>query len=81
MRERGLSGKRLSKRIEQLADVGVRVRYRRDDGTVTLTSTRSTPWKLGDGTHVVALVGFAGGIWIDRVTVDRSAEREEVLGG
>lgn len=54
--------------------VGARVEVTRDDGRKTITSTRSAPWKLGDGTPVILLSGIAGGYLLTRVRVLSSDE-------
>lgn len=39
------------------------------DGRATITRTRSTVWKLGDGTPVVKVAGLDGGIALTHIEV------------
>lgn len=49
------------------APVGIEVVVREDNGTLTLTRTRSEPWQLGDGTLVVQIEGRIGGFAASRI--------------
>jgi len=47
---------------------GSRVLVIRDRGQAPcITETRSEPWALGDGQHVVSLKGQSGGYMLERV--------------
>ena len=51
---------------------GTDVSVRRDDGTATVTKTRSPAWLLGGHTAVVMVDGIAGGYLLERVSPIRS---------
>lgn len=53
------------------ADVrpGTPVHVRRDDGSVTVTQTRSEAWLLPSGTAVIQVVGISGCYALDRVSL------------
>jgi len=53
--------------LSTTAPSGTRVWVVEDDFSVTITDTRSEPWKLGHGQWVVLLVGRTGGFMIERV--------------
>ena len=46
---------------------GKKVKVYKDDGSIFETVARSEPWKLGDGTSVIAVEGIAGGYLLSRV--------------
>ena len=50
------------------------VKYHEDDGSVTLTRTRSEPWQLGHGQWVVKVIGKTGGV--DCAATSLSAARK-----
>lgn len=53
--------------IAEDAPSGLAVVVVEDDHSLTFTSTRSTPWRLGHGELVVSLTGRAGGFLASRV--------------
>lgn len=58
------------------ADVrpGTPVHVRRDDGSVTVTQTRSEAWLLPSGTAVIQVVGISGCYALDRVSLAGPAQ-------
>ena len=62
--------KRLYERIERWNDrvpTGAAVSYRKDDGTLVQTKTRSRATLLGNHTPVIWLDGVTGCVMLDRV--------------
>ena len=58
-------------RLQRNAPEGTPVLVIEDDGTITRCTTRSPPWKMGEGPWLVLLSGRTGGYALDRV-VDAS---------
>lgn len=47
---------------------GAAVNVERDDGTTTMTTTRSAAWVMGGHSAVIMLEGFSGAYSLQRVT-------------
>lgn len=61
--------KMTSQEWNRLHPVGIGVYLVEDDGSVTVTKTRSIAWDLGCGEPVVKVDGKRGGYLLSRITV------------